>query len=603
MKLPTADAATVSELLMLCSVIGDGVASPFPTTQGLVISSAIPRAACDNLKRAEHKFTDWAELQRLPEREELERLEEDTNFATKAQPTAAAESKRRIKQLKESLARYPYSTWRDSTVSRRDMIEVLKLSLFNAMSFVDANGVRLAKSLSYKRDLAEDMGWVDLTEGTSEVTLIRATAGGSKVHSLSGDGGPKFNYFSRTSDDTVKFLIEKVIKSMTGAPARGLTIALPGSIADTASAVFGEATIFATLKRVFAKGGSEERHLVTFETEQLKAEWGEFLRWDLNKFHTGNLSEASIKAFDKMPASPSTMTRFASKAVMSLLVLNAVSHAETSGKRRLPPLILTSDHLTFAKDAALMIFRASSGVDKLERRGDHAEKASAFFASADKVCKAEQALYDAIKNTEQQKLSHEAAIRTPGVTAGLLELLVARDHRFVELKGTESINMGKTKRAYMLKEDVSIDPAEALAELETAQQEWDAAETSGGVDESEVRREFRTLQAAASERRQQPQGYAAIPITKMTPKQIRLIPAITAMFADEVRLRGTPDNPEPDFLLEADEDGPAAFTLGVPNLWFRQNSKLEDQHNWTIAWKLDFAETWGKPLGQNDTEN
>jgi hypothetical protein len=599
MKLPTADAATVSELLMLCSVIGDGVASPFPITQGLVFSSVTPQAASDNLKRAEHKFTDWAELQRKPERDELERLEDSPSILAAAQPTAAAASKKRIRQLKEDLARYPYSTWRDSTVSRRDMIEAMKLSLFNAMSFVDANGVRMAKSLSYKRDLAEDMGWVDLTEGTSEITLIRATSGGSKVHSLSGDGGPKFNYFSRTSDDTVRFFVEKVIKSMTGAPARGLTIAIPGRIADTAPAVFNEATIFATLKRVFAKGGSDDRHFVTFETEQLKAEWDEFLRWDLDKFHTGNLSDASMKAYDTMPASPTTMTKFASKATMTLLVLSAVSDAEASGKQHLAPLVFTAEHLTFAKDAAMMIFRASSGVDKLERRNNHAEKASAFFTSAEKVCNAEKALYAAISQSEDQKISHKTAIRTPGITAGLLEILVARDHRFVELKGAENIGMGKTKRAYVLKHGLTIDPDEANAELAAAQEEWDAHPES--VDEADVRREFRSLQDAATDR--SVNDYAAIPIANMTPKQIRLVPAIKALYADQVCLRGTSENPEPTFLLERDEDEPAAFTGETPNLWFRYTSQLKDQHNWTIASTLGFAEAWGKPLGQIQPEN
>ena len=599
MKLPTVDAATVSELLMLCSVIGDGVVSPFPHTQGMVFSSVTPRVACENLKQAEHRFTDWVELQRKPEREELERLEDSSSLLTVAQPTAAAANKKRIRELKENLALYPYSIWRDSFISRRDMIEVLKLSLFNAMSFVDDTGTRLTQSYSYKREMSADMSWGKLTEGTSEITLIRGHAGGSKVHSLSGSCGPKLNYFSRPTADMMQFFIDKIIKTKTASSARGTIIAIPGRIADTAPAVFDEATIFATLKRVFAKGGSDERHPVTFETEQLKSEWDAFLRWDLDKFHTGNLSEASMKAYETMPASPTTMTKFASKATMTLLVLDAVSDAEASGKHLLAPLVFTADHLTFAKDAAMMIFRASSGVDKLERRNNHAEKASAFFTSAEKVCNAEKALYEAIAVSTGRKISHESAIRTPGVTAGLLEILVSRDHRFVELKGTESIRMGKTKRAYMLKEDVTMDPEEALAELDAAQVEWDTNPES--VDECDAFREFRTLQEVATlKTTQRVGGLAALPIDKMTPKQIRLIPAIKAMFEDEVCLRGTPDNPEPDFLLEADEDEPAALTKGIPNLWFRHNSKLEDQHHWTVATLLGFAESWGRKTEQQN---
>lgn len=161
--------------------------------------------------------------------------------------------------------------------------------------------------------------------------------------------------------------------------------------------------------------------------------------------------------------------------------------------------------------------------------------------------------------------------------------------------------MGKTKRAYMLSADVTIDPDEAIAEFEVANAEWQAHGLES-VDESEVRREFRTLQDMATRRRlEQIDGrisYAAIPIDQMTPKQIRMVPAIMSMFANEVCLRGTLVNPEPHFLVEADDDEPAAFSGKTPNLWFRYNNKLEDQHNWTIAWKLGFAETWGKPLGQ-----
>jgi hypothetical protein len=213
------------------------------------------------------------------------------------------------------------------------------------------------------------------------------------------------------------------------------------------------------------------------------------------------------------------------------------------------------------------------------------------------VCNAEKALYDAISQSEDQKISHKTAIRTPGVTAGLLEILVARDHRFVELKGAENIGMGKTKRAYVLKQGLTIDPDEANAELAAAQEEWDTSPES--VDEADARREFRTLQDAATER---VSGYAAIPIDQMTPKQIRLVPAIKALYADQVCLRGTADNPEPTFLLERDEDKPATFTGETPNLWFRYTSQLKDQHNWTIASTLGFAEAWGKPLGQIQPE-
>jgi hypothetical protein len=84
----------------------------------------------------------------------------------------------------------------------------------------------------------------------------------------------------------------------------------------------------------------------------------------------------------------------------------------------------------------------------------------------------------------------------------------------------------------MLKEDVTIDPEEAKAELGAAQEEWDSRPER--FDESGIRREFRTLQDAATMRRYgQISGvisYAAIPIDEITPPQIRLVPAMLEYF-------------------------------------------------------------------------
>jgi hypothetical protein len=592
-----ADAATVSELLLNNVTLGDGIISPFPETRGLVFSSATPYAAFSNLREAERTFLVWADLQRKAERDELERLEA---AETAPVPSVAVAVKRRTKELKEKLALYPYVTWRDTDTMKRDMVEILRKSSFNAMSFVDEFGARLAKSYASRHLMAADFGWINLTEGTSEVALIRSSAsGGCNVHSLGGDTKPKLNYFSHMSQDLAKFMLGKALRAKYASAAGGRTIIIPGYSADNAQALYSKEVLAATLRRVFSKGGTAERLAVTFESPELKADWDKFLAWDLEKYHSGTVSAASAEVYKNMPARPMTLSCFASKAAMTMMVLDAVGDAELVGAKDLK-LVLTSDHLAFAKDAAVMIFKATSGVDRIERRGSQHEKARKAFTSPARVCAAEQALYDAITLAPDRKISHEAAIRTPGVTAGLLELLVARDHRFVELKGVENIGMGKTKRAYMLKADVRMDTAEAVAEFEAAAEEWDE-HGAESVDESDVRREFKTLQDLATKRRYRADGsinYAAVPIDEMTPKQIRLVPAIASMFADEVCLRGTWEMPEPGFLLEADEDDPAAFTKGIPNLWFRYNSKLEEQHNWTMAWKLGFAEAWGKPLGQ-----
>ena len=595
-----ADTAThLSELLLLRSAIGDGIASPFPATPYMVFSSSTPGESHDNLKAAERDFLVWHDLQQKADQDEVKMLE----MQIEANPSRAASLKESLKAVKEKLALVPYPTWRDTDSHKSTIIDLLKRSAYNALSFVDEHAARLTVDLCSPVLTSRYFGWVSLTGSTSDATLIRSSAtGGATIHSLAGDSLPKFNHFSSAHPGSIDKLLTNTMKAGCAAGVLGKCVVIPGKAG--AGPRFAKDTILSVLKHVFSKGNTSGRLPVTFASPELKADWDNFLRLTVASYHTG-ATQSYEKALDFMPASLATIGGAATQAVLVEATIRAVQKAELDKVRPTEVPLIPAD-LDLAIEFATWLFNATSGFDRLDAKGANREKALATFATPEKVCAAEQSLYDAITLSPDRKISHKAAIRTPGVTAGLLELLVARDHRFAELKGTENIGMGKTTRAYMLKADVTIDPEEAVVELEEAQAEWDTYGVESGVDTVTVQREFKTLQDVATKRRYKADGsicYAAIPITEMTPQQIRLVPAIEFMFPDEVCLRGTWEEPEPDFLTEADEDDPAAFTKGIPNLWFRYNSKLEEQHNWTMAWKLGFAEAWGKPLGQIDTEN
>lgn len=590
-----------SELLLFHVVLSNGCVSPFPGGRTMVYTSSVHPDAHRVLRVAENKFHDWHEYSLIEDRKQLVVLE-GLLKVMKTKPSSE------LLALREKCARIPNVTWRDHDAHRSTLVEMLKRSAYRAMSYVDEGGARLAASYVNPARMANDASWVALTDrDNNEVALIRASStGGACIHSLAGVESPTFNYFCSTKPEVLEEVSERISKKHHMSALRGHSLVLSVAEPSGRGTVYTSDELFLALKLVFAMGAEPTKKVkVEFEDEALEKEWREFFTQDVTHYYGRQPTDAAAKVLANMPASPRTLALLASRAVMTKVVLNKVTDPGVVDWNSNKTVTLTREHLNLAKQFAHSAFWVSPPIAHLETRSNNAIKAREAFKSPARIVKAEQALYDAITLAPDRKISHKAAIRTPGVTAGLLELLVARDHRFVELKGTENIRMGKTTRAYMLKADVRMDPAEAVAEFEEAAAEWDE-HGAESVDESDVRREFKTLQDLATKRRYKADGsinYAAVPIDEMTPKQIRLVPAIASMFADEVCLRGTRENPEPDFLLEADEDDPAAFTKGIPNLWFRYNDKLEDQHNWSVAWKLGFAEAWGKPLGQQDTEN
>jgi hypothetical protein len=192
------------------------------------------------------------------------------------------------------------------------------------------------------------------------------------------------------------------------------------------------------LSSFFEKGGTTEKVTVGFETTELAKDWNRFLELQYSDFVSGSLTKSVQSKLDNMTASTSIVVTAASHAAQVLACLEQTGAASVN---------LTRSHLDKAKTYADLLFGASSNVTL---RGV-VESAPASFKSPERIAVATHNLYEAIARTEHQKLSHEAAIRTPGVTAGLLEILVAGPNsEFLELTGTAAIKMGKTKRAYTL---------------------------------------------------------------------------------------------------------------------------------------------------------
>ena len=90
-----------------------------------------------------------------------------------------------------------------------------------------------------------------------------------------------------------------------------------------------------------------------------------------------------------------------------------------------------------------------------------------------------------------------------------------------------------------------------------------------------------------------PFGLPAIPINKMTSRQVRCIPALLKEYPETFAMRGTAEAPEPPQLVKSPDDPDAPLDPGVPAVWVRRNVDGTDFRDWKMAVKLGFADVWG----------
>jgi hypothetical protein len=254
-------------------------------------------------------------------------------------------------------------------------------------------------------------------------------------------------------------------------------------------------------------------------------------------------------------------------------------------------VVLTASDLALAKSFATITFTLASGTAFLDTRASNAAKArEATAPSAARVQAASDALTAAIVASPGGVISRFAAVSLPGVTASILDTLVARDSNFVELNGKENIKQGKITRGYVLRASYEMDTQEALAEFEQAMALNEA------VDPAETEAVFKDLQAEAV-RIDQEHYVCAVPITKMTSRQIRHLPSVIAANPADVALRGTATNPEPLHLLaygednavEEEEEEACFLKAGTPNLWFRFKTDGSPFRDWNRS-RLNFPQ-------------
>lgn len=581
---PEASPSLISELLLYHALLGRGYVSPFSAaTKGLVFSSALPFEALSVLASAETSFRKWHDQETEKDRAALALMESTPDVIASVTGTG---DKAAMKKLKEKLSRRPHITWKEDQVTKSTLVELLKTHYYGAMTYVDIVGARLAGSLSHTSRLASDLGWVTLTEGTTDETLIRANAsGGACIHSLAGSEAI-FNHFCSCKVQHIEKLVEKIKETPGGQVGIGTTVILKG-YPDRFSGV-SSAVLFSLARRVFALGEKpvEQRIRVVFSRDS-EVEWAKMLEWALpDLLNDPTPSAWQWKLSLTSPASVKTAVMFGARAAMVAAFLQA---AETNLDGRLAVVELDMGHLKLAQAAARKIYELSSGQEGFEKRIRNLKPAHENFVTPQKLQIARVAMTEALKNAPGRRLARTQIRRSaaPGVTLGLLDELV-RLGEIIELNGPEECQMGRTTKAYALPQD-----APPCSELEAIDEYREAVENFAENPDAffsspafEVVRSLREKADAFNKEHMLP----VVPLSRMSKRERKYLPKVLDMLSSAFLLRGAAaEIPEPSRLLMEDD---LPLDEGL-NLWVRHRPTGEDFCDWDRAKALGLGGLWG----------
>jgi hypothetical protein len=578
---PEARASLLSELLLYHAVLGRGYISPFPATKGLVFSSALPIEALSTLASAETSFRRWHDQETEKDRQALEMLEE----TPAAVASVMGQDKLAGKRLKEKLSRRPHITWKEDQVTKSTLVELMKTHYYGAMTYVDAVGSRLAAALCNHMRLASDLGWVTLTEGTTDETLIRANAsGGACIHSLAGMEAI-FNHFCSCKVPQLERLVDRIKRSESGQVGAGTTVVIKGYPGEFSG--ISSTTLYSLTRRVFASGEKEveKRTKVVFEAG-CDSDWRQFLSWTLRDLIDEDVpSDWQWKLSLEAPTSPRTAVLFGARAAM---VMAFIQTAEAQPDGPLRVVELRADHLQSAKAMAKMIYLDASGQEGREKRIKNLKPAQENFITPQKLAIARVAITEAIEAAPNRRVSRNQIRRDiAGVTLGLLDELV-KNGDIIELTGTDECQMGRTTKAYVLPKDAPrCDEVDALDEFQEALEHF--ADHPDAFLTGEALVIVRRLRERAEELNRE-HLLPVVPLSRMTKAERRMLPKVLDLFPTSFLLRGEAlEIPEPEKLM-ADEDVP--LDRGA-NLWVRHKLDGSEFCDWDRAGLLKLADHWG----------
>lgn len=583
---PEPTASQLSELLLYHSVLGRGYVSPFPLTKGLVFSSALPPKSLIELSAAESSFSKWHQDSIEPMRKMVAQFESpDDSYNPLGHVTGANKNNPELKKLKEKISKRSSVTWKEKQVLDSTIVELLKTHYYGAMTYLDASGARLASSLSYAPRLALDLGWITMTEGTTDEAFIRANAnGGAAIHSLAGLKSV-FNHFCKCQPSHVDKLRDKIRNTVGGQVGLDHSV-LIGGRPEGHSGVNAD-LLFSLLKRVYSLGSKEEDDRV--RVELVGEGWDEFLAGGLPEvINEPTPANWQWKMIENTPASPETAILFGARAAMVAAFLEQAS-MNPGGDLKL--VELDGRYLALAKEYASIIFRSASGYDSMERRIKSLPSARESYLSPMRMAVAKRSIEEAISDSELGRVSRNQIHReVKGATLAALDELV-RLGSIVELRGAEECQMGQVRRAYCLPGmGVKADEQDARDEYEEACELHESGCGTSDADALEMVAGLRSRAEAIFNEHFLP----VVPLSMMTSTERRALPRLLEMYPESLLMRGAGTAiPEPPDLL-SDDDSP--LDKEAPNLWVRYRKDGSDFCEWRKVASLDLAGAWGKEV-------
>ena len=594
-------AIELSELTLLSSALGAGIKQPtgFLPTPFWTSTSSIHPAVHQAFIRAEHQFATQEMAIVREERHQLKELEkrlkalEGKTKANKVtdtisaaipgmagpvtdyeEPEVSADSLReQIEALKVKISSHSDVTWRESGVNKSTLIEVLANSRYHATSFVDSLGTELGLYFACPVRFAANLSWLSLADAhTSDVSLIRSSStGGASIHKLAKlDHGIKFNWLISAQKGSIRSLAELITTRASAKSAIGYSL-LMDEEHDT-KPKFGELQHEDTWFRIFNEfyKSPESPYQVAFTNDMQAMAWKQFT--DAQVYDL--IHKADLDWYDHdettLVCKPSALTSAVMQAAINRVVLRHINTGDMPADR---VIRLTPDDLRWAWSTAKNVFHVILGFDKNFARARRARSLaySRFQITPERLDSAYHSVFDAMSKANGI-LAHSAAVRLPDVSAKLLDAMVSRgklrillreipdDH--AELRSANTAGRVPA-RAYMLPSMTTMNPDEAKAELEVAIQSPEHVS-----DEDTILRFVELRDMAELGKRQEDRGLPAVQINEMSSNQILAIPAILAMYPDEVQLRGTAECPENPSYTEV-LDGKSRLVEGLPSLWFR----------------------------------
>jgi hypothetical protein len=351
----------VSELLFYDAALGRGYKAPFPPTQGLVFTSALPAAAVKAFTIAENTFRRWHAEQVKGLHEEFERMK-----CIPISGRRSPEIKERYTMLKEELSKHPSVILEDPEATKGAIYHALRRSYYGSCTLFDAHGLRLVPMLyGAKIKLLRELALVSLTDGgiTENMFSLKVTCG----KPISRDDPPKFNFLSNARNEGILHdLRDRIMNTDLGCPGIGHCVLLHGQ--RNAFTQSSPQTLYDLMTKVYVRGKDEpsKRVKVTFDDES-SAAWQRFLKWNqADIFDAKNLNERALKSLQNAPASPDLSVRFGSRAALVRAFLNAAGGVGKTGP--IDEIILGAKELGWAEKFAKHIYFKSSGLDQVVKK-------------------------------------------------------------------------------------------------------------------------------------------------------------------------------------------------------------------------------------------